>query len=286
MVDITRMLVRTSSSITVDFDKQQRKEALLLARKSFGPYITTELVQIFELFKTFPKQNPGPEDTVLMAGTNEAEEMGDGHSANPIYGCIDLANLVKHRWMRNRPHFKSFLEKLLLVQRPNMSAGMFITLNRIISQICPLMSRKDRRELSEFFKVYRSSDQQKLRPGEKVYEPVYKAQLKKIFDFFDVDQSGSIDRNEIRKALDKTYILRMKGHQELIGCEEEAEQNIDDASISTIMTEAHTKKSLERLHESLSKGGDESTLCTEEEEEESGEMDFPEFLKLFGELLL
>ena len=287
MHDITRMLYRTSSSIAVDFDAQQKKEAFLLARKSFGSYITTELLQVFEVFKSFPKQIPGPEDTVLMAGTNEREEMGDGLTTNPVYGCIDLADLVKHRFMRNRPHFKSFLEKLLIMQRPNMSAGMFITLNRIILQICPLISRKDRRDLSEYFKVYRTAEQLQ-KAGDKAFDPMHEQQLRKVFNFFDRDNSGTIDANEIRETLDKTYNLRMKDHNELVGCEEEAEHNIDDASISTILTEAKSRQSLDKLKETLSTGGSVSMSLGDDSatEEESGTIDFPGFLKLFGQLLL
>ena len=156
MMDITRMLERTSSHIADTHMLAQTRTEMLLARKSFCPYVATELVQVLELFNFFPKQNPGQEDMVRMAGNNAAEEMGDGLTTNPVYGCIDLADLVKHRWMRNRPHFKSFLDKTILIKRPNMSAGLFITLDRIILLICPLISVKDRRDLSEYFKAYRS----------------------------------------------------------------------------------------------------------------------------------
>eukprot|EP00661_Eupelagonemidae_sp_cell13_P000954 gene954-2986_t len=196
--EIRRMLTRTSSSIADTYQVQMRREEQLLERKSFGPYVTSELVQVFELFKSFPKQNPTPADTVLMAGNAPEKEMGNGLTTNPAYGCIDLADLVKHRWMRNRPHFKSFLDKVVLINRPDMSAGLFITLNRIIMQICPLLTPKDRGELAEFFKVYRGPEATK----EVTISSSHRAQLKKIFDLFDVNNSGTIDGPEIRTVLD------------------------------------------------------------------------------------
>jgi WD40 repeat protein len=291
MDDITRLLQRTSTFIADTYLEQQQKEEQLLARKSFGPYVSTELVQILELFKTFPKQNPSPEDTVLMAGNSPAEEMGDGHTTNPVYGCIDLADLVKHRWMRNRPYFKSFLDKVLLMKRPNMTAGMFITLNRVILQICPLMNRKDRRDLMEYFKIYRGPEV-KLLPGDRLFSRAHRVQLKKIFDYFDTDRSGSIDRVEIRAALDKTKQDRMAMTGALSGQDEGyIEGSIDDSSIGSIISEAVSKSSQVHEQQQHEQSDDVTTTPSheleEEEEEEGGaEMDFEGFLQLFGQLLL
>jgi len=291
--EIRRMLTRTSSSIADTYQEQMRREEQLLERKSFGPYVTSELLQVFELFKSFPKQNPTPADTVLMAGNAPEKEMGNGLTTNPVYGCIDLADLVKHRWMRNRPHFKSFLDKVVLINRPDMSAGLFITLNRIIMQICPLLTPKDRGELAEFFKVYRGPASTK----EVTISSSHRAQLKKIFDLFDVNHSGTIDGPEVRAVLDSAYLTRITADDSLVGKEEDVEKAIDDASIGSILSEAHTQKSIEsssttHVMETVREegGGDdrESEKPFDFDDGEEGgpaEIDFPSFLEMFGKLL-
>ena len=271
--DISRLLQRTSSTIAETYQQQVQREEQLLARKSFGPYISTELIQLFELFKSMPKQTPGPEDTVLLAGSNEKEELGDGHSTNPVYGCIDLAELVKHRWMRNRPHFKSFLDKIVLMKRPNMSAGLFISLSRIIAQVCPLMTLKDRRELMEYFRVFRVVEGANKPVVEVAFTRDQRAQLKKIFDYFDTDNSGTINREEIRAALDKTYQSRMTTDDALLGDDQEFEKRIDDESLGSIISEGVTHSSV-------------SSVVEEEESVESSEIDFASFLQLFGNFIV
>jgi hypothetical protein len=275
--EIRRMLTRTSSSIAETYQEQMRREEQLLARKSFGPYVTSELVQVFELFKSFPKQKPTPADTVLMAGKDPEKEMGNGLTTSPVYGCIDLVDLVKHRWMRNRPHFKSFLDKVVLISRPDMSAGLFITLNRIFVHICPLLSPKDRSDLSEFFKVYRGP----VASREVNFSPAHRAQLKKIFDLFDVNHSNTIDGSEIRAVLDGAYLTRIVSNDSLVGKEEEVEKSVDDASIGSILSEAQKSFTSSTNHNVLDTLFEDDTC----ENSDPAAIDFPAFLELFGKVL-
>ena len=283
MQEITTMLVRTSSNISETLQIEKAKEEKLLSRKTFGPYVTNEMIQIFDLFKLFPKQIPGPADTVLMAGKDPAEEMGDGHTTNPVYGCIDLADFVKHHYIRSRPHFKQFLDKLLLIQRPDMTAGLFITLNRIVKQICPLMSAKDREDLYEFFKVYKGQNDTRILARQ--FSRSHHNQLKKIFDYFDKDRNGRIDKAEIREVLNKTYQVRVQDNSELIGNEGLAEQNIKDTAIQDLLVESEsvypTKKGKQ-----LTRGSSNAFFEEMGESDDEPTMDFDAFLNMFGAYLL
>jgi len=265
--DIKNAVDTTTIKIKESYQQQQQREEQLLARKSFGPYISSELLQVFDLFKRLPKHTPGLEDTLLLAGNSRAEEMGDGYTDNPIYGCVDLAELVKHRWMRGRPHFKSFLDKVAIMKRANINGKIYITLNRIILQICPLLTPKDRKELSDFFRVYREDDTLRGAPA-KQFTGQQRKQLRKIFDFFDLDKSGTIDREEIRAALDRTCEGRVNAGAALVGQEvlQDQEQSIDDESLGSLLSEAANRK--------------------DDESVDSIEMDFPAFLQFFGQMFL
>lgn len=141
-----------------------------------------------------------------------------------------------------------------------MTGGIFITLQRILQQIYPLMTTTDRKELIKYFHLVNLKIMQENQNNQSSkpinYTPKQLKQLKQIFDFFDIDKSGTVDRHEIKLILNRDIVQVESKNTGLKGSDQLQESGVDDASIESMVDEADSDK--------------------------NNELDFDEFVKLFG----
>ena len=236
-------------------ENQKSEEERLRGRQYFGPYKSGELLQFFEVYVSLPKrQLDGTE--VLLTATNKPEEADDTRDGTG--GCVSLHDLLKHKYVRSRPHFKASLEKDLLSKvSAGASSGLFMTLQRILVQMCPLMTTKDRLDCITFFGISKS-DLLVEESREVVYNAKQLKQLRRIFNYFDANNNGTVDREEIRLAVNRDAIRGMSGLDNLRGSDVAVETGVDEASIESMMDEG--------------------------DEDNNNELDFDEFVKLFGSM--
>ena len=235
-------------------ETQKSEEERLRGRQYFGPYKSGELLQIFDLYLQLPKPKLKGTEVVLTATnkSDESEENRDGTG-----GCVALHDLLKHKYVRSRPHFKAALEKSLLSKvSVSASGGVFMTLQRILVQMCPLMTTADRNDCMSYFAISKAELEAGGEPGEVVYTKKQLKQLRQIFDFFDEDNSGTVDKEEIRKAVNRDIIKSVSASDNLRGGDAVMESGLEEASIESLIDEG--------------------------DEDNNNELDFDEFVKLFG----
>jgi WD40 repeat protein len=238
-------------------ETQKSEEERLKGRQYFGPYKTFELVQFFDVYLTIPKkQLTGTE--VILTATNkpdEAEETRDGTG-----GCVSLHDLLRHKYVRSRPHFKAALEKNLLSRVGATAANtcIYMTLQRILVQMCPLMTTSDRKDCIQYFAICKSGLQVNEESEEVYYTAKQMKQLRQIFEFFDTDKSGTVDRAEIRRAVNRDSIKAVSASDNLRGSDTAIATGMDEASLQSMMDEGDV--------------------------DNNDELDFDEFVKLFGSM--
>jgi hypothetical protein len=278
-------------------ETQKSEDEKILARQSFGPYKALELLQFFDLYQLMTKRVPTAHDILLTASSKE-EEVGNGLITAGVgttdpgaggYGAILLHEFLKHKYLRSRPQLKTIFEKNLIIsQYPTPGGGVgsssggvaatgvplptqhhghiLITLQRIIQQMCPLMTPNDRRDCLRYFSLVtverqKQQEEQQASYAAKFMTPKQLKQLRAIFSYFDLDQNGTVNRTEIKRAMKRDYLRsdsnhRMGGDDGLKGSDQLIETGVDDASIESMVEEADA--------------------------DGNNELDFEEFVKLFG----
>lgn len=238
------------------FSDKRAEEERILARQSFGPYKTPELLQFFDVFKSLPKRDPDTNEVIaneVVVSDSESSSMKTADPAGDVSGYIVLQELIQHQYIKRRPHFRASLEKYLSKMADK---AIHMNINKILLHMCPLMTATDRKDCIKFFSYQKTEEVDEVSVQ---FSPTQLFQFRQIFDYFDTDNSGTVDREEIKRALAKSSKQKQPNKDsQLKGDTMNIEAEVTADSIDFIVEEA--------------------------DQDGNDELDFDEFVKMFGDM--
>ena len=188
-------------------------EQKLLARKTFGPYQASELLNFFNAFESFTVKQ---ESNVVI----HEDDIEEGASIAPIdptptqenyilkseLMMIKLQPLLSHSYLRMRPQFKAELDRVLATKCSDgtLAHNVVISFYDALAEMCPYLTLPDRKNCIRycFLKTKKEATITVIKAKELSVEDMQ--QLRAMFNFFDKDRSGDVNREEILAALETT----------------------------------------------------------------------------------
>lgn len=250
-------------------------EQKLLARKTFGPYQASELLNFFNAFESFTEKqdaNVVIHEDDIEEGTNIAPIEPAPTQENYILKAelmkIKLQPLLSHTYLRMRPQFKAELDRVLASKCSDgtLPHNIDISLYDALSEMCPYLSLLDRKNCIRycFLKTKKEAIITVVKAKELSEEDMQ--QLKAMFNFFDKDRSGDVNREEILAALETTSKNKK---QNAISTEEDAPAQSSSSGLGSMINEEMIIDMMKSV-----------------DNDDNAELDFDEFVKLFKNILL
>lgn len=276
---------KTKKKVKVEVNKPEKKpasskeqlEQKLLARKTFGPYAAAELLSFFNVFESFaPKAEANDiviheddlkegESTPIVESTPQQEN----YILRSELMIIKLQPLLGNSYLRMRPQFKSELDRTLSSKCSDgtLAHNVEISFYDALGEMCPYMSLPDRKNCIRycFLKSKKEVTITVVKAKELTVEDMQ--QLRAMFNFFDKDRSGDVNRDEILAALETTSKNK-----------KQSSVNTDDDGAAAPVSSGLGSMINEDMIIDMMKSVD--------GEDGDGNLDFDEFVKLFKNILL
>lgn len=214
---------------------KQQEEQRILARQSFGPYKASELSELYMIFQSLPKRVPSEDDRTQYSGINVAYT-DEGEEIAYIY----LTDLFEHPFIMERQYYREQLEKQVK-KSIDRNMGPYYTISNVLAILCPLMTSTDRKDCMKFFSLHAKNEDM----GETVDLTDHKVErLRLMFEFFDVDQSGTVDKSEIVQAMNRHMNVgrRRFSNAMLKGIDHIPEGNVTEEYIDSMIKGADVDK--------------------------------------------
>jgi len=215
----------------------------LLARNSFGPYKASDLLKALLVFMTLPSPPPPDNAVVIPTSDNKRELTLDNDKDQKV---VLLADFIMTDFVQSRPHFDQELRKYM--KKKTGRVGMVelrVVLLDVMTHMCPLMTSTDLHDCMDFLEVHIRRQKNEMNMiEEEVLSDEQLSQLRLIFDFFDKQRTGCINRREIMKLMEsESNKFYAKQQAEFLqGGELEEETRIEESSVDKMMSTVELKR--------------------------------------------
>lgn len=127
------------------------------------------------------------------------------HAQEVVNTNVRLLNLINSKWMSMNTQFKTELQKVLTKRSEGgiLPRNVLISLQDALTYCCPYMQLPDRQLCLRLFVLKTPRSVEHIEATEKGLTREQLRKLKAMFEFFDKDNSGGIDKYEIVEVLQK-----------------------------------------------------------------------------------
>ena len=218
----------------------------LLARNAFGPYKASDIMKALLVFLALPAQTVEEDDVINSIQDNSDKNTpGDTTPTSKNAKLVLLADFIQTDFVQSRPHFDQELRKYM--KKRTGRVGMVelkVTMTEIATNMCPLMTPTDLHDCIDYLNLQMKRQKAELHiTTEDILSEDQLSQLRLIFDFFDKERTGRINRHEIMKLMEsETNKFYAKQQAEFLeGGEVEEETHIEEERVDKMLASVELK---------------------------------------------